>query len=123
MPSTGNIVVVDDNQLSRESICELLGELGCRTRSADRGLRALAMLHDERCDLLVSDVDMPDISGFELLARVRRELMPGPPVLLLSARADEAMSVAARDADALALMAKPVQMGPFTSLIQRLLDH
>ena len=121
-----SVLVVDDDKLIRESLCELLGDLGCRVTGADRGLRAIEFLRQSRRDLLVSDVDMPDISGFELLSRLRREELLCPTVLI-SARADEGMAEAARDAGAMGLFPKPVALPRFRHFISAMLttdtDH
>jgi CheY-like chemotaxis protein len=114
------VLVVDDDRLSRESLCEALAELGCQVDDADRGLAAFARLSTGRRDLVVSDVDMPDISGFELLARLRRASI-ACPTILVSARADAELSRAAAEAGATALLAKPVAMGRFTLLVSQVL--
>jgi FixJ family two-component response regulator len=69
----------------------------------------------------VSDVDMPDISGFELIARLQT-LGQTPPVVLLSARADEAMAEAASRSGARHLFPKPVPTRAFRSAVCSILD-
>lgn len=114
------VLVVDDDRLCRESLCEALAELGCDVDDADRGLTAFARLQTGRRDLVVSDVDMPDISGFELLARLRQAHITCPAILV-SARADAELQRAAQAAGAAGLLAKPVAMQPFTLLVSQVL--
>ena len=120
--SSHSVIVVDDDRLVRESLCEVLGDLGCSVRDADGGLAALASIAREATDMVISDVDMPDISGFELLAR-----LPGirctAPVILISARADAGLTASARAAGAAELLAKPVDIEPFTTLVSALLTR
>lgn len=118
--NTHSVLVVDDDRLTRESLCELLSDLGHRARGAGRGLSALELLRSEPGDLVVSDVDMPDISGFELLSRLR-DCHLGVPVVLMSARADLQLDRAARAAGALGLLPKPVEIRPFRALVQQAL--
>lgn len=117
------IMVVDDDRLVRESLCELLDDLGCTSIPAGDGHQALSYLQGQWCDLIVSDVDMPDISGFEFLARLQRQCAPRrhPPLIFLSARADDMLRNAAQAAGAAQLFAKPLPIQEFSSAVRALL--
>lgn len=67
-----DILVVDDDPLIVSVISEILKECGCTVRTASDGFAALAAIRDRVPDILVSDLDMPGMSGFELLSIVRR---------------------------------------------------
>jgi two-component system, OmpR family, response regulator len=92
-PQTGrssplSILVVDDDPKLREVVGYALTREGFAVDEARHGGDALAVLATRRFDLLVVDVSMPEIDGFELVRRLRvddRET----PVLFLSARSDE----------------------------------
>lgn len=115
------VLVVDDDRLVRDSLCEVVMDLGAEATGSRDGSAALAWAQTHVCDLVVSDVDMPGMSGFELLARLQ-DLRPGPPpVVLMSARADELLSRQATSAGAVTLLPKPVPTAAFTALINRLL--
>jgi len=64
------LLVVDDEPLVRATMALVLGELGYRVRSADNGLSALREIGQEMPDILLSDLNMPGMSGFELLSVV-----------------------------------------------------
>jgi len=117
-----SVLVVDDDRLSRESLCEVLSERGWQVRDAARGLAALELLAGGSSDLIVSDVDMPDISGFELFSRMQQAHIR-QPVVLISARANERLRAEALRIGAAALFDKPVAIAPFTTLIDRLVDQ
>ena len=85
------------------------------------GSQAIAELSHGRFDLLLSDVDMPDMTGFQLLSWVRSH-QPIPAVLM-SARADEPLRRAARGAGALDLLNKPVEIDSITNLYHSLFDR
>lgn len=119
---TNSVIVVDDDRLVRESLCEVLSDLGCVVRDAAGGLSAFESISRETVDMVVSDVDMPDISGFELLARLRH-IAFAKPVVLMSARADDGLRLQARDSGAAELLAKPVRLGPFAELVHHLLPE
>ena len=66
------ILVVDDYESIRKLISDTLAEIGYVVRCAEDGLSALLEIHQEMPDILLSDLNMPGISGFELLSEVRR---------------------------------------------------
>jgi CheY-like chemotaxis protein len=71
MPDTkANLLIVDDESSIRLSLCCLLAQLGYRVRAAEDGLSALTKIEEEVPDILLSDLQMPGMSGFELLASV-----------------------------------------------------
>jgi CheY-like chemotaxis protein len=73
MPNTNaKLLIVDDEQSIRTSLSLVLGEIGYCVRTAGDGLSALAELRNDVPDILLSDLNMPAMSGFELLAVVRR---------------------------------------------------
>jgi CheY-like chemotaxis protein len=66
------LLIVDDEPLLRESMMHVLTEIGYRVRVAEDGFSALREIREQMPDFLVSDLNMPGMSGFELLAVVRR---------------------------------------------------
>jgi len=66
------ILIVDDKPSVRTSLSLLLGEIGYRVRSAGDGFSALREIRQEIPEILLSDLQMPGMSGFELLLVVRR---------------------------------------------------
>ncbi len=75
------ILVVDDDELLRKFVCEVLGRAGVETRCADDGDRALEMASSEAFDLVLTDVAMPRMNGVELLAKL--QALPSPPRALV----------------------------------------
>jgi DNA-binding response OmpR family regulator len=84
------ILVVDDNA---DSIAILRGFLAARQYqvvAARTGLEALECMHRERFDLVLLDVMMPGMSGFDVLAEMRRtDAMADTPVILLTAKTQD----------------------------------
>jgi CheY-like chemotaxis protein len=66
------LLIVDDKQLIRESISHLFAEIGYSVRSAQDGFSALRELREEVPDILLSDLNMPGMCGYELMRVVRR---------------------------------------------------
>jgi CheY-like chemotaxis protein len=78
-----DILVVDDNPLLVSVISEIFKECGCIVRTASDGFAALATIRDRVPDILISDLNMPHMSGFELLSIVRRRF-PAIAVIAMS---------------------------------------
>jgi len=70
--SQTNLLIVDDEESIRTSLSQVLAEIGYRVRSADDGFSALREIRQQMPDILLSDLNMPRMSGFELLSVVRR---------------------------------------------------
>jgi CheY-like chemotaxis protein len=92
------LLIVDDEPSIRESLSQVLTEIGYRVRSAEDGFSALREIVHEAPELLLSDLNMPGISGFELLSEVRLRF-PAIRTIAMSGsfRGDEAPSGVAAD--------------------------
>lgn len=68
-----NILVVDDNEQNLELLIAYLEEIGCEIRTATDGMQALEEIERRRPDLVLLDVMMPRMSGFQVCERIKRE--------------------------------------------------
>ncbi|WP_161595920.1 ATP-binding protein [Flavisphingopyxis soli] len=100
----GNILLVEDNERLRSHVVELLGEAGYAIVEAVDGVQAVELLGSGTPpDLVLSDVKMPNLDGFQLSAEVRKRF-PDMPILLMTGYAGkETPDYAAHDA----MIAKP----------------
>lgn len=80
----GLVLVADDDDRARALVAAVLSDGGYRTLEADGGLAALEAVATEAPDLLVLDVVMPDLSGYEVCRRLRSGPRDGLPILLVS---------------------------------------
>ena len=67
------LLVVEDNEIERQSIVELLNNAGVEIATAASGAEAWDALHAQKFDCIVLDLRLPDMSGFELLERIRQD--------------------------------------------------
>jgi CheY-like chemotaxis protein len=67
-----SILVVDDHEIMREVICQILEDAGHDVRVASDGREAVRELLGVRFDLVVTDIVMPDVDGIELIGELRR---------------------------------------------------
>ena len=90
---TGRILVVDDLEPNRDLLARRLVRDGHRAETADGGAQALAMLKESEFDLVLLDLMMPDMNGFEMMARMKSDPdLLTIPVIMVSAL-DETDSV------------------------------
>ncbi|HSI02244.1 MAG TPA: response regulator [Reyranella sp.] len=102
------VLLADDNADMRQYLERLLGHAGYRVRAVADGRAALEAAGATRPDLILSDVMMPGLDGFELLAGVRgNPALKDTPGILLTARAGEAAKVEGLHAGADDYLTKP----------------
>ena len=90
---TGSILVVDDNAENREMLSRRLARAGHRVQAVASGSEALTLLRRQQIDLVLLDVLMPEMSGYEVLQRLTADAaLREIPVLMISAL-DEMESV------------------------------
>jgi DNA-binding NtrC family response regulator len=117
------IFVVDDDDGSREAMSRALDRVGFEVRPFASAEEALASLKDEEeVDVVVSDVRMPDMDGYELLRHVR-SLRPDLPFLLVTAYGEVEDAVAALQEGADDYLTKPVKMQELRQRVQLHLDR
>ncbi|MHC4623697.1 MAG: response regulator transcription factor [Planctomycetota bacterium] len=118
------IFLVDDEPQVRKTVGKTLDHLGpevevkCFATAAD----CLEELRRERCDLLVTDVKMPDMDGIDLLAQAKR-LIPALPVLVITGYGDVPMAVRAMKHGATDFVEKPLDRDYLLSTAQGLLKQ
>ncbi len=94
-PDSGPILVVDDISSFRELVATLLVEAGYEVREAASGREALALADEERPALVLLDVVLPEVSGYELCRTLRERFGETLPIIFLSgSRTDPLDSVA-----------------------------
>ncbi|MBN1287803.1 MAG: response regulator [Anaerolineae bacterium] len=91
LPTSPRILVIDDDNELLKLVTMLLNRIGAQTLQAKNGVRGLEILMDATApiDLIILDLMLPDIDGFELLRRIREQArFDTVPIIILSARAD-----------------------------------
>jgi CheY-like chemotaxis protein len=80
------VLVVDDNQENLELLQAYLEDMDCHTVPARDGLEALDIIADEAPDLILLDVMMPKMSGFEVCKRIKNDPKTGDiPIIMVTA--------------------------------------
>lgn len=106
----GGILIVDDNEMNRE-ICNLhLEELGTPLHLAKNGTQGLELAHQTVPDLILLDIMMPDVDGFEVLKQLKEhQKLRDIPVLMLTAKTETNSVVAALEMGANDYLKKPFE--------------
>ncbi len=78
----GSLLVVDDEPFLREAVAASLRFLGFEVTTAENGAGALRLARSQPFDLLVLDVVLPDVDGFEIVRRIRRDGSQVPVIFL-----------------------------------------
>ncbi|HEY0482407.1 MAG TPA: response regulator, partial [Kofleriaceae bacterium] len=109
MMLAGRALVVDDSRAIREAMTSMLGSEGWIVDVAEDGARALQMARQLRYDLVITDLEMPELGGFDLIARLRKdERLKATPIVVITSRASPEHRRRARDLGVRALVAKPI---------------
>lgn len=119
MPAS--LLVVEDDADSREMLLMVLEEQGFKVTGAEDGRAALELIESTRPDLIITDIQMPNLDGVEMIKALReRPEIKGVPILIFSACPDEALSDAMQ-AGASAASPKPLQVDFLVRLVKSLL--
>ena len=124
-PATaGDILYIDDTEDNLQLIESLLSELrpGLALRTATNGLDGSLLAEKQRPDVLLLDLNLPDISGEEVMRRLRARTQTGDvPVIVLSADSTSRNINRLLEAGADAYLTKPVNVPQFLDVLDRLL--
>jgi chemosensory pili system protein ChpA (sensor histidine kinase/response regulator) len=109
MVLAGRALVVDDSRAIREAMTSMLGREGWIVDVAEDGARALQMARQLKYDLVVTDLEMPELGGFDLIARLRKdERFKTTPMVIITSRANPEHRRRPRALGVRALVAKPI---------------
>src|SRR6185369_9038846 len=116
------ILVVDDQDMMRDSLAAILAREGHEIIAANDGQAAISRLAGSKIDLVITDLKMPRMTGIELLAEVKK-LKPDVPVVLMTAFASVQTAVEAMKLGAYDYIQKPFDGDEIKLLVDRTLEH
>jgi two-component system response regulator MtrA len=121
---TATVLVVEDDARSIRLMELILGSCGFQTVIATNGAQALDFMRARRFDLIVLDLMLPGVDGFEVLRQVRGDPeLAGVPIVITSATADATSKQAAADLGADAYVTKPFRKAELFDVIQSLIGN
>ena len=116
------ILIVEDNEKNMKLVRDILRHQGHATLEAVNGLDGVRLAEQERPDLVLMDIQLPDIDGIEVLGRIRKDAsLDAIPVLAVSASVmpDDQQKIISSGFDA--FITKPINLKQFVETVQRFL--
>ncbi len=123
-PATLRFLVVDDFATMRRIVKGLLKDMGCNNaEEAEDGVQALEKLREQPFDFVVSDINMPNMTGFELLAAIKADAaLKHLPVLMVTAEARKEDIVLAARSGAAGYIVKPFTKATLEEKVHKILQ-
>ncbi|KQM21373.1 response regulator [Novosphingobium sp. Leaf2] len=116
------ILVVEDNDLNRKLFCDVLRSQGYAVEPCADGLDALDRARQFVPNLVIMDIQLPNVSGLDLIEAAKRDpVLRLVPILAVTAYAGKGDEDRIREAGAEGYLAKPVSIGPFMQAVRALL--
>ena len=118
------VLIVEDNEKNMKLVRDILRHRGHETLEAATGAEGVRLAKERRPDLVLMDIQLPDIDGIAALGRIREDrALDRMPVLAISASVmpDEQQKIVASGFDA--FITKPINLKTFQETVQRFLEH
>jgi len=122
--SARTILYVEDNEVNRKIVRDLLRRTSYRLIEAHDGEAGVALAHEQRPDLILMDVQLPKLSGIDAMRALRQA--PGTaqtPIIAITSFALSGDEQRAKDAGATAYLAKPYSPRNLLDMIRRLVPE
>ncbi|MCE9598537.1 MAG: adenylate/guanylate cyclase domain-containing response regulator [Spirochaetia bacterium] len=119
--STFGILIVEDDAIQSQILREFLELLRYEVREAEDGAQARAALNEEMPDLILLDVNLPDISGLDLLKEIH-QIDPDASVVLMSSDKDAGMLLKALEEGVEEFLEKPLVLSELAIRVQNILE-
>ena len=119
-PNGKTVLVVEDNDLNMKLFCDLLEAHGYQTMQTRDGRRVLDMAREQRPDIILMDIQLPDVSGLEVTKWLKEdEDLRGIPVVAVTAFAMKGDEERIREGGCEAYIAKPISVTRFIDVVRR----
>lgn len=122
MSDGAKILIVDDDEGMRETLSDILQEEGYLVHCAGTGKETLGMISEEFCNVALIDIKLPDMSGIDLLERLKK-ISPDTAAILITGYASIETSVEALNLGADAYIIKPLNIEEVKMSMRRALDR
>ena len=122
MKNTVSILIVDDQEMMRGLIVKILGREGYQILTAEDGVAALEVLKEKKVDLIISDMKMPRMGGFDLLKQVKKDY-PEIGVIIMTAFGTIPSAVSAIKDGAYDYLTKPFKKDELLHVVNRALER
>jgi two-component system cell cycle response regulator DivK len=119
-PMTKTVLIVEDNELNMKLFHDLLDAYGYRTLQTRNGLEALALAREHRPDLILMDIQLPEVSGLEVTKWLKEDhQLRSIPVVAVTAFAMKGDEERIREGGCEAYISKPISVATFLDTVRR----
>ena len=123
-PPVKTVLIVEDNELNMKLFHDLLDAHGYRTLQTRNGIEALAMAREHRPNLILMDIQLPEVSGLEVTKWIKDdEFLREIPVIAVTAFAMKGDEERIRQGGCEAYISKPISIGTFLETVRRYLGE
>ena len=117
------VMVVDDSKVVRRIVENGLAEAGFKVITAEDGKKALEILNDIRPDLILTDIEMPDVNGFEFCGSIHTNPeLSSVPIVAMSSRTERGYMKRMLQNGASAYLCKPFNIDELVILVEKMLS-
>ena len=122
-PASKTVLIVEDNELNMKLFNDLLEAHGYFTLQTKDGVEALRMARAHRPDLILMDIQLPEVSGLEVTKWLKEDDdLRSIPIIAVTAFAMKGDEQKIRDGGCEAYIAKPISVASFMSTVERFLS-
>ena len=119
---SNRVLVVEDNELNLKLFCDLLRAHGHETAAVRDGRDAFARASEFLPDLIITDIQLPHVTGLDLIASFRADpVLARVPIMAVTAYAGKGDEARVREAGADAYVSKPISVIKFISSVEGLI--
>jgi len=122
MTDTPRILIVDDEPMIRDLLAQALSMMGQSVETCSSGRKAIETFTEQPFDLVMLDVGLPDMDGFETMAAIQAQ-SPQTPVILISGDAADQSRDKALAKGACAYVVKPIRLEDLAETIREALNN
>lgn len=119
---TKTVLIIDDSPSVLRMIQMTLQQAGYEVAQASDGAQGLAIALSQRFDMIITDQNMPNMTGIDFIKSYRKDpSSDGVPILFLSTESEGDLKAEAREAGALGWIAKPFDQAKLTAVAKKVL--
>ncbi len=114
-----NILIAEDNSVSQMVAVRMLRKLGVRAGAASNGIEAIHALESQPYDMVLMDIEMPEMNGIEATRIIRNRWPEGPKIIVVTDYASSPYRELCLNAGADEFLNKPISIDELSSVIER----
>jgi two-component system chemotaxis response regulator CheY len=117
---TIKVLAIDDSRTIRSLVQKVMHDAGFACVCADDGIQGVAMFAQENPDVVITDINMPNLDGYGVIARIRGGVVNRTvPILVLTTESADHLKARAREAGATGWIVKPFDDDAIISVVRR----